>query len=204
MGLALPAPGKEASLSASFSSGTKLEPIAIANLQELRFEKVAGLSEMIHCWQSVRQALTNSHYGLSATRFLPTEYGRLVCHQYFRVFDGESPIAVIRMIPNIDLRNYKSNLHPEFLTLVNQGMKFIDVGLYYSNTARSTQRNKITRESILFSAKYSQDLGMHGLYIQVPTEHRAYYERNGFLVAGGLFLPDGWNKQYVPMYRLSR
>ncbi len=151
-------------MSVSFSSGNKSEPIAILNFEELRFERVAGLSEMIHCWQSVRQALTNNHYGLSATRFLPVEYGRLISHQYFRVFDGASPIAVIRMIPDINLRNYINNLYPEFLKMVNQGMKFIDVGLYYSNSARPSQRLEITREAILFCTKYSQNSELHGLY----------------------------------------
>ena len=165
---------------------------------EIQFLRVLELNEILQCWQRARQALVSDHYGLTATSFLPYEYRRLVTHRYFKISGADRTLAVLRMIPNIDMRKYQGNLSREVIRSIEQGISFTDVGLYYADSVSRMRQAKITAEAILYSAQNSQ-----GLYIQVPAEHCAFYEKKGFRVAGRSFLPAGWSKPYVPMYRLS-
>ncbi len=60
----------------------------------LAYREVTGLKQRFQCWQLSRAALLSPHYGLTATRILPTEYRRLISHKYLQVLKGAEPIGV--------------------------------------------------------------------------------------------------------------
>jgi hypothetical protein len=137
----------------------------------ISFEAVKELPDSIECWSVSRRSLVSDHYGLTASRFLPTEYRRLTSHRYYRaLYDGRS-VGILRVIPDIAMTPYLSTLVPEVVSRVEQGTKFSDLGFYYTEKLTSLVKKIVINAAIEFSKAQSSAEGISGLYIQVPKAH---------------------------------
>ncbi len=167
-----------------------------------KFREIEDTACAIQCWQNARNALVSPQYGLEHSRFLPEEYRRIVAHKYYILSRDAHEVAILRMIPNLSMKRYLRNLNERVQVLIKKHFRFCDLGLYYLTHVNRPERVRTVTDVVEFSALVAKDAGLNALYIQIPLAQQKFCSGLGFQNAGKPFVAAGWQKSYVPMFRM--
>ncbi|MBM4056152.1 MAG: hypothetical protein FJ264_16085 [Planctomycetes bacterium] len=142
--------------------------------------------------------LLREEYGLKSLKYVKETFEDVTKYTYISAKDINGNLAgTFRIERNYNVLQF-TNLTHKTVEYCNAGNEVVDVGVYINKP--DGQKANIFNGLFIALIRYLVDIGVHGIYAQVPKEKVNIYKKLGFEIASQPFTVNGWNHVWYAIF----